>query len=111
MNKINNKYFLVVSIIFLFFVYFCYIIINNNNRLITYRNYNKIKIGMTMDQAVLILGPSQELGRTYVPRDRRGLVIKGERFFMWKDTTTGKTVWVGVENKIICDKFYWEPSF
>ncbi len=90
------------------------------NGKVTRCNYDKVKAGMTVREAEIFLGPSQESSEKWVPSERSpdgiARVVSGDRYFKWEDKriengTPDRSVWVGVRNGKIINKWYWEPSF
>lgn len=92
------------------------ILVDCTSEKVTECNYGKLKIGMKVSEAEVILGPGQERAKEAVPERRwpNGMIVRavsGDRFFNWYDRATAREVWVGVRNGKICDKWYWQPSF
>lgn len=79
---------------------------------ISKENYTRIKNGMTLREVETLLGPGTETERQYVPTTSptREPVVYGDRFYSWKDVQTGKEIFVGVKDGVVCDKWYWEPD-
>ena len=89
-----------------FFVFWC------PAKEVTYCNYEKLKIGMTLEQAEAILGkPGREMPANELPRGGGGVpVIQGDKFFEWKGSQNGIKVFIGVKDGRICDMYYNEHS-
>jgi hypothetical protein len=87
---------------------------------ISERGFEKIEIGMRLEEVQAILGLGEHISAEHVTQapgspdaKRRGnldLVIDGNEFYRWADATRNRRIEVGTRNGRVCDKFYWEPS-
>jgi hypothetical protein len=86
-----------------------------------YRNYERIRVGMTLPEVEALLGgPGREIAREDLPQSRdfgppvphkwSKPVLIGERFFGWlaPEQFKGGGIIVGLKNGRVIDKWYWE---
>jgi hypothetical protein len=103
-------------------------------------NYERVQVGMSLQEVEAFLGPGTEIGRdrlpgmvrpkpgVVVPKDPPGgpyrtqrdypvevvPVVQGDRFFEWPPArpplSGGLQIIVAFRDGRVCDKTYWEPS-
>lgn len=97
---------------------------------LTRRNYDRIQLGMTLNDVESILGQGEDVSgrfgavkrgdKTYqweVPH-----IVQGEKAYKWEEWSIRsngtfnykygeRTIYVGFQDGKVCDKDYWQPSF
>ena len=85
---------------------------------LSYCDFKRVEIGMTLQEVEAILGPGREISAKELPGEpdfdepdldkRVKPVVQGDRFFEWLGG--GAEVFVAFRDGRVCDKWYWEAS-
>lgn len=76
--------------------------------------FDRVRIQMSLTEVETILGKGEQIDGQYVPRASDGhghaeKVIKGDKFYEWKDTSDEK-VWIGFSHGRVVDKYMYQPA-
>src|SRR5882724_8933517 len=101
--------------VFLMGIALCFWLIHFNT---FHGKYSRIKVGMTIEDAELLLGPAQKIESNYVPqmppmhaeklKRNTTAVVDGDEFFQWQSGL--EYIVVGVRNGCIVETWYSAPS-
>jgi hypothetical protein len=98
-----------------------------------FASYNRIHVGMSVDDVEAILGPGTAVAQSEVPQTVRAVnpaderflapnatcrtyptrlkpVVEGDHILKWRYCTNSRTIWIAFRDGLVCEKHYYEDS-